>query len=363
MKNLVLQTLAAAGVSLSLTVAAAEEGFKSIFNGKDLTGWDGNPKLWSVKDGAITGQTTKENPANGNTFLIWKDGTVEDFEIRLSYKIVPNNDKGFANSGIQYRSKVVNPANWVVGGYQADFEAGTTFSGILYDEAGVAGGRGIMSARGEKVIWDKDCKKQVAGSVGKSDEIQAKIKKEDWNEYEVVVQGNHMVHKINGVTTVEVTDECESKRLKSGVLALQLHAGEPMTVQFKDVRIKLLAGGPSAKSDLDLLQGDWIPVEIVASGEKMSAESLANIKVTIKGNRYVVVSNDGDAGSFKIVESGSPKKMDVTSDGGAELPAIYEISGDTFKACYAVNGAERPTEFKSTEGSNHIFAIYKRKSP
>jgi uncharacterized protein (TIGR03067 family) len=354
-----LITIALSQVNLT---NAAEEGFKSLFNGKDLTGWDGNPKLWSVKDGAITGQTTKENPARGNTFLIWKDGAVEDFELRLSYKIVPNNDRGFANSGIQYRSKIVNPANWVVGGYQADFEAGTTYSGILYDEANVAGGRGIMAERGQKVVWDKDCKKQVTGAVGKSEEIQAKIKKEDWNDYEVVVQGNHMVHKINGVTTVDVTDECESKRLKSGVLALQLHAGEPMTVQFKNIRIKTLSGGAAAKSDVDLLQGVWVPVEIIGNGDKASAEALANIKVTIKGNRYTVESNDGDSGSFKINESGSPKKMDVTSDGGAELPAIYELSGDTFKACYAVNGASRPTEFKSEQGSDHVLAIYKRKS-
>src|SRR5438105_273057 len=109
----------------------AEKGFKSIFNGKDLTGWDGNPKLWSVKEGTILGQTTVENPAKGNTFLIWTNGTVSDFELRCSFKIVPGDDKGFANSGIQYRSKILDPGNWVVGGYQADMEAGKTYTGIL----------------------------------------------------------------------------------------------------------------------------------------------------------------------------------------------------------------------------------------
>ena len=69
-----------------------------------------------------------------------------------------------------------------------------------------------------------------------------------------------------------------------------------------------------------------------------------------------------DQGSFKVVESGSPKKMDVTSDNGDQLVAIYEISGDTFKVCYAMKGASRPTEFKSTEGSDHVLAIYTRKS-
>ena len=215
--------------------APVEAGFKKIFNGKNLKGWEGNPQLWSVKQGAIMGQTTLEHPAKGNTFLIWTNGTTADFELRASYRITPNNDKGFANSGIQYRSKVLDPANWVVGGYQADFEAGTTYSGILYEERMT---RGIMAARGEKVIWGSDCKKQVAGSVGKSEEIQAGIKKEDWNDYVIIAQGNHLQHFINGMPTVDVTDECEAKAAKSGVLALQLHAGQPMTVEFKNIRIK-----------------------------------------------------------------------------------------------------------------------------
>lgn len=214
--------------------------FVKIFNELDLTGWDGNPKLWSVKDGAIVGQTTTNNPLKKNTFLIWTNGTVGDFELRWSFKITPNNDKNFANSGIQYRSQVVDATNWVVGGYQADFEAGKTYSGILYDEAGVAGKRGIMAARGEKVTWDKDCKKQVTGSVGNSEEIQASIKQGDWNDYVIIAKGNHFQHLVNGRVTVDVTDDCESKRLTNGVLALQLHAGQPMTVEFKSLRMKIL---------------------------------------------------------------------------------------------------------------------------
>jgi hypothetical protein len=211
--------------------------FTALFSGKDLTGWTGNPDLWSVKDGVIVGQTTAEHPAKGNTFLIWTNGTVGDFELRCSYKIVPNNDKGFGNSGIQYRSKILDTNNWVVGGYQADFEAGTTYSGILYEERMT---RGIMAARGEKVVWTADCKKEVTGEVGKSDEIQAAIKKEDWNDYRVIAKGNHLQHFINGKQTVDVTDDCESKRATNGVLALQLHAGQPMTVMFKEIRLKEL---------------------------------------------------------------------------------------------------------------------------
>ena len=239
MKPKLLGTLLAGAVwflpLLTASAAEAEPGFQSLFNGKDLTGWDGNPKLWSVKDGAIVGQTTVENPTKGNTFLIWTNGTTADFELRASYKITPNSEKGAANSGFQYRSKILDSTNWVVGGYQADFEAGATYSGILYEERMT---RGIMAKRGEKVVWDKECAKQVAGSVGDSKEIQDAIKKEDWNEYVIIAKGNRLQHFINGKQTVDVTDECEAKAAKSGVLALQLHAGPPMTVEFKNIRIR-----------------------------------------------------------------------------------------------------------------------------
>jgi hypothetical protein len=105
---------------LASNSARAQEGFRSIFNGTDLSGWEGLSQFWSVTDGAITGQTTTQNPAKGNTFLIWKGGDVSDFEFRVSYRITPNNDKGFANSGIQFRSKLADPNYFVVGGYQAD---------------------------------------------------------------------------------------------------------------------------------------------------------------------------------------------------------------------------------------------------
>src|SRR5687768_7342103 len=100
-----------AGFLLVASLACGQDGFKQLFNGKDLADWEGNPAFWSVKDGTITGQTTKENPTKGNTFLIYKGGNGDDFELRLSYKIVGG------NSGIQYRSKVIDPKKWVVGGY------------------------------------------------------------------------------------------------------------------------------------------------------------------------------------------------------------------------------------------------------
>ena len=157
MKRILISSVPSVAFTLSLLAATialsavaeekeSEAGFKSLFNGKDLAGWAGRPQHWSVEGGAITGRTTKEHPAEGNNFLIWKGGTVSDFELRLSYKIVPNNDNGFANSGIQYRSKDFD--NFVVGGYQADMEAGKTYSGILYEERM----DGILAQRGQKTV-------------------------------------------------------------------------------------------------------------------------------------------------------------------------------------------------------------------
>jgi type 1 glutamine amidotransferase len=232
--------LTSLAASPSAVSANDETGFRAIFNGRDLSGWDGNPKFWSVKDGSITGQTTAENPTLGNTFLIWRHGLLDDFELRLSFRIEPNNDKGFANSGIQYRSK--ESENWVVRGYQADFEAGTTYSGILYEE----GGRAILAQRGQKVVIRADesdrnkPKTEVVGAVGDSATIQAAIKKGEWNDYAITARGNHLTHRINGHLTVDVTDEHAERRAASGILALQLHAGDPMTVQVKNIRLKRL---------------------------------------------------------------------------------------------------------------------------
>jgi type 1 glutamine amidotransferase len=212
--------------SVTLTAKAADEaGFKPIFNGRNLDGWDGNPKFWSVKDGAIVGQTTADNPTKGNTFLIWRQAPVDDFVLRLKYKI------NGGNSGIQYRSREVD--KWVVAGYQGDFEAGDMFSGILYEERA----RGILATRGQKVTIGEDGKKQ-AEQVTDAKELQKYIKKDDWNDYEITAQGNHLIHKINGHVTAEVIDNEKSKRAESGILALQLHAGPPMTVEFKDIRLK-----------------------------------------------------------------------------------------------------------------------------
>lgn len=226
-------------ILFAFTATLAHAGEQNLFNGNDLTGWKGQPEFWSVRDGAITGQTTAETPVKENTFLIW-DGEVGDFELHFKYKIVDADGKadGFGNSGVQYRSKVVKPEYSVLSGYQADFEVGKTYSGILYEEKA----RGILAKRGEKVViheggTDKKPNIEVTGEVGKSEEIQAAIHPAEWNDYVIIAKGGHLQHFINGKQTVDVTDETAAGA-KSGMLGLQLHAGKPMTVQFKDIVLK-----------------------------------------------------------------------------------------------------------------------------
>jgi Domain of Unknown Function (DUF1080) len=230
---------------------AADAGFKSIFNGHDLTGWDGNKNLWSVRDGCIVGQTTAEKPTKGNTFLIWQDGKPANFELHTSFRLTGQNDKAFANSGIQYRSRIVDAAAFVVGGYQADMDLSGGYVGMLYEEKG----RGILMAPGEKIkigatTQIDDPKKpgakksktdieKLPGATPKAD-ILAVFKVGGWNELVIIAEGNHLRHYLNGKLTADVTDTDSVLGAAAGVLALQLHAGPPMTIEFKNLQLKTL---------------------------------------------------------------------------------------------------------------------------
>ena len=206
----------------------AEDTAKSIFNGKDLTGWKGNTELWKVEDGAITGTTTAEKPLKFNTFLIW-EGKVADFELELDYKI--SGSRG--NSGIQYRSKIIRAEDFVVGGYQADIDVTLTFAGINYEEKG----RGkLTNGRGERVTIAKNGKRTTE-KFADAKELGKKIKTGEWNHYKVTAKGNTLSHYINGVLMAEVIDDQEGKASSEGVLAFQIHQGPPMQVQFKNVML------------------------------------------------------------------------------------------------------------------------------
>jgi hypothetical protein len=216
------------------TAPGERNDMKQLFT-KDLEGWDGDPGLWSFKDGIVRGQTTKDNPARGNTFLIWKGGTLEDFELRLSFKI----DPAPANSGVQYRSKHLpfkesDSNKWVVSGYQAEVEDTPGKAGFLYHERG----RGELCHVGEKVEIGGDGKPKVVGKLGDKAAIGATYKKGDWNDYVIIAKGNHIVQYLNGIQTIDVVDNDPKGGALSGILALQIHAGKPMLVQFKNVRLK-----------------------------------------------------------------------------------------------------------------------------
>jgi type 1 glutamine amidotransferase len=223
---------------------ADDEGFTSIFDGQSLDGWDGDPKLWSVEEGAITGKTSDEDPIQINQFLIWRQGELDDFELKLEYRLVGG------NSGIQYRSweEPDNWGKWVVGGYQADFEAGDKYSGILYGERF----RGILALRGQKTVLrpGPDPSKvavEVVETFGDTEKLQAHVKSEDWNEYRIVAEGFHFTHYINGQKMSECTDEDTANRRRGGILAFQVHRGPAMKVQFRNVRLKRLPLGETKK--------------------------------------------------------------------------------------------------------------------
>jgi hypothetical protein len=224
-------TMLLTSVNGSSAMAAEEEGFKPIFDGRTLEGWDGNPKLWRVENGAIVGETSKEDPLKYNSFLIWRGGKPADFELKAEFRL-PN--KGFGNSGIQLRSWE-EKEKWRVSGYQADMDSDNTYTGICYGE----NFRGILAKRGEKTVIGKNHKPKVANKFAEADELAKSIKKQDWNEYHVIVQGNHIIQKINGKLMCEVTDE-DTQARKDGIIALQVHAGDPMKVQFKNIRLKEL---------------------------------------------------------------------------------------------------------------------------
>jgi hypothetical protein len=259
-----------------------EPGFIQLFNGRDLSGWDGDPRLWSVKDGAIRGQTTEKNKAKGNTFCIWRGGKLKNFVLKIKFRIQNG------NSGIQYRSKDLG--KWKVTGYQAEVCNQQGKVGFLYHERG----RGWMARVSEFMVVDKDGNKHVVSKVADSEALikAGYYKEKDWNEYTIIARGNHIVHVLNGFQTIEMIDNDPAGRAMEGILALQIHTGPPMIVEFKDIRIKHLPG-EYGEAKL-LFNGKDL------SGWKVSSEKLKNtwsvkdgvMVNTGKPNGYIRTSED-----------------------------------------------------------------------
>jgi hypothetical protein len=209
------------------------EGFITLFNGRDLSGWTGLADYWSVIDGSIRGKQAKDT--SKQTFLVFAGLKVKDFELRLKYRFASPE----GNSGLQFRSRVLDPETFRVGGYQADFDAAVMYDGTIYDEAGVAGDRGTMSNRGEATTWDSANKRHNRPLKERASVLTRAIKRGDWNDVVLLVRGRHIIYRINGHVMTDLVDNSPGA-LAEGILALQLHEGFTMDVRFKDVRVRIL---------------------------------------------------------------------------------------------------------------------------
>ncbi|HVT92775.1 MAG TPA: DUF1080 domain-containing protein [Bryobacteraceae bacterium] len=207
-------------------------GFTSIFDGKTLKGWDGNPDFWRAEGGMIVGQTTAEKKLKLNTFLIWRGGQPGDFELKAEYRIHGT------NSGIQYRSvELPDVGKWVLKGYQADIDAEDMFTGQIYEERN----RGFLALRGQATHIASGQKPRVIGSLGDGEQLKSLIKRGDgWNQYHIIARGNIIVQILNGRVMSQVIDDDTSKRVMKGELGFQLHMGPPMKVEFRNIYLKNL---------------------------------------------------------------------------------------------------------------------------
>ncbi|MBB5032570.1 family 16 glycoside hydrolase [Prosthecobacter vanneervenii] len=316
MKRLLLPLLLAA-----LGSASAQEGFKPLFNGKDLTGWDGNPELWSVEDGCITGKTTGPEQLTYNQFLIWRGGKVKNFELHAKIKESGN------NTGIQYRSKEL-PENgkWSIGGYQCDIHPAHPNNAMVYEERG----RGIIVQNGQGVVIDPEGKRWLA-----SEHEPVKVDIAEWHEYTVIAQGNHLIHKIDGKVTIDLLDFEESKRALEGLIAFQIHRGPAMRVQIKDVMLKELPDGGVISFEKSAIPSDAQIIEAKAPAKgkgKAPAPAPAPAK--------------GDAKGKNAAAKGKPKRPDAVGPAiGANVATpvsnIKTLPDFKVELLYSVPGGEQ----------------------
>ncbi len=208
-----------------------EVGFVSIFNGKNLEGWKGDPVYWTVENGILTGEVTPATLLKKNSFIIWQGGFPADFELKVDYRI---SSKG--NSGINYRSALVDGEPYALKGYQADIDGEDQWSGQNYEERG----RTFLARRGQQVSVDPGNQITVTGDLGKPEYLQQFIRKEDWNECHLIIKGIHLRHYINGKLMSEVTDNDKANRTTEGYLGVQVHVGPPMKIEYRNMRLKIL---------------------------------------------------------------------------------------------------------------------------
>jgi hypothetical protein len=211
---------------IAVSPAFAEDKFEPIFNGKDLTGWEGLSGGWKVEDGCIVGESTPENPCKRSHYLYYSGGNLDNFHLKLQFRL---QGKG-SNSGIQFRSE--KRPNWDTYGYQADVDGSGKWVGCLYHHS-----RAAVVERGfdNKIAADGTAeKKQFADPK----ELLKLYKPGEWNEYEIIADGTIITLLINGKMMCRVDDQSAKDAPKTGILALQMHQGPPMKVEFKNIEMK-----------------------------------------------------------------------------------------------------------------------------
>ncbi|MDA1140948.1 MAG: DUF1080 domain-containing protein [Planctomycetota bacterium] len=214
----------------TLDEATAKSGFVSLFNGEDLSGWDGDEGLWSVEDGAIVGQFGEGEKLPYNKFLIWRGGEPKNFELHMTFWQDGN------NSGIQYRSRELPEVGpFSMGGYQCDVHPNPPYNCQLYEERG----RGIVAYRGQDVLLAENGDKFLIADRGKVKEVR----NNEWHKFSVVANGNHLIQKLDDVVACEIYDHNPEKRSLKGLIGIQLHGGPPMIVKTKDIWLKVLPDG------------------------------------------------------------------------------------------------------------------------
>lgn len=233
-----------AGNSPTTDSTGSSKGFEQIFDGKTLNGWEGDSVHWRAENGHIVGEVTPETLLKTNTFLIWKGDQPADFELTCEFKITSG-----GNSGINYRSVMVENVPHALKGYQADIDGANRYTGQNYEERGrtTLAYRGQITTIPEATDSLKDGVKNnawtptvVTGSLGSSDSLKTFIKSEDWNKCRLVIKGNHLQHYINGVLMSDVTDNDTVNGKSKGLLGVQVHVGGPMKVEYRDIMLKRL---------------------------------------------------------------------------------------------------------------------------
>ncbi len=216
-------------VATCVSAGAQDTGFQSLFDGETLDGWAApDMSYWSVRDGAITAESTEANPCDSNQFLVWQGGDVSDFELKAKFRLANNN----GNSGIQFRSRIREDGDAV--GYQADILPNGPWCGALADEN--TGREPLMVPNGHKTVVDPD---GTRNSTPEREPVGLRSPGE-WNDYHIVARGHHIILRVNGRVSAELIDNDEKEFDPSGILALQLRSGPPMKVQFRDIYLKPL---------------------------------------------------------------------------------------------------------------------------